>query len=250
MKKMYICSDTFDGIFSALHDAWKECRHSDAEIVMYGMLQQKFFCEYTAVDETREKTVKVVRLIRKYLGTEAYAQICYALLSNEEDKGTSVFHVIQKARNIFDSKKIMSHLTDSDVSRVFTLSRKVSNESHLYEEFIRFMEVGDGILFSEITPESQILTCIADHFENRLPMENWMIYDKTHKSVLIHEKQNKSIIVRLNAEEQLSDITVSDGEKKYNRLWEIFFKSIAIKERTNKKCQMSHMPLKYRREFI
>lgn len=47
-----------------------------------------------------------------------------------------------------------------------------------YEEFIRFRELENGILFSEITPKAQILTCVADHFEDRFPLENWIIYDK------------------------------------------------------------------------
>ena len=29
----------------------------------------------------------------------------------------------------------------------------------------------NGILFSEITPKAQILTCVADHFEDRFPLE-------------------------------------------------------------------------------
>ena len=45
----------------------------------------------------------------------------------------------------------------------------------------------NGILFSEITPKAQILTCVADHFEDRFPLENWIIYDKTHKYVLYTE---------------------------------------------------------------
>ena len=30
MKQIYICEDTITGIYSALHDAWKECRDTQA----------------------------------------------------------------------------------------------------------------------------------------------------------------------------------------------------------------------------
>lgn len=50
--------------------------------------------------------------------------------------------------------------------------QSVSNEAHRYEEFIRFRELENGILFSEITPKAQILTCCCRSFEDRFPLEN------------------------------------------------------------------------------
>ena len=42
----------------------------------------------------------------------------------------------------------MEHLGNSDVARVFAMSRQVSNEAHMYEEVIRFRELENGVLFS------------------------------------------------------------------------------------------------------
>ena len=33
------------------------------------------------------------------------------------------------------------------------------------------LRVENGILFSEIAPKSQVLTCIGDHFANRFPLK-------------------------------------------------------------------------------
>src|SRR5699024_11655549 len=118
-------------------------------------------------------------MIKKYLGYNAYWDIYHALLSDDEEKGTAVFKSMQESRRIGDSRKIMDHLGNPDVAKVFALSRSVSNEAHLYEEVIRFRELKNGILFSEIAPKSQILTCVADHFSDRFSLDNWMIYDKT-----------------------------------------------------------------------
>ena len=103
--------------------------------------------------------------------------------------------MLQEARKIRQSEKIMEHLGCPAVADVFSMSRSVSNEAHRYEEFIRFRELENGILFSEITPKAQILTCVADHFEDRFPLENWIIYDKTHKVCLVHGVRKRWVFV-------------------------------------------------------
>ena len=186
MKQIYICEDTITGIYSALHDAWKECRDTQAGVELRGRTQRQLFCEYRIVEESEEKALRLERMIKHHLGYNAYWEIYHALLSTDDRKGTVVFEVLQEARKIRQSEKIMEHLGCPAVADVFSMSRSVSNEAHRYEEFIRFRELENGILFSEITPKAQILTCVADHFEDRFPLENWIIYDKTHKVCLVH----------------------------------------------------------------
>ena len=174
MKQIYICEDTITGIYSALHDAWKECRDTQAGVELRGRTQRQLFCEYRIVEESEEKALRLERMIKHHLGYNAYWEIYHALLSTDDRKGTVVFEVLQEARKIRQSEKIMEHLGCPAVADVFSMSRSVSNEAHRYEEFIRFRELENGILFSEITPKAQILTCVADHFEDRFPLENWI----------------------------------------------------------------------------
>lgn len=245
MREIYICTDTITGICSALHDAWLENRNGDAGIGLRGRVQQQFFCQYKTVVETEGKAQRLQRMVKRYLGYNAYWDIYYALLSDDQEKGTEVFRVMREARNIPDSRKIMDHLRNPDVAKVFAMSRSVSNEAHMYEEFIRFRELKNGILFSEITPKSQILTCIGDHFQDRFPLENWVIYDKTHKVFLIHRKQEKWALVWGESLDVDAAGRVSEDEKKYARLWKEFFKAISIRERENPKCQRNHLPLRF-----
>lgn len=164
MKTMYICSETLVGMYSALYDAWRESRDTDAGIELRGEIQQRFFCDYRIVSEEVQKAVKMERMIKKNLGYNAYWHIYQSLLSDDAGKVEAVFRTMQEARHVNDSRRIMEHLANPDVARVFELSRKVSNEAHMYKEFIRFRELENRVLFSEIRPRAQILTCIADHF--------------------------------------------------------------------------------------
>lgn len=249
MKKVYICEDTITGIFSAIYDAWKESRDQEAGIALRGMSDTQLFCQYTGVEEKERKAAAVERLIQKNMGHHTYWDIYHALLSEDPKKAEAVFHVMQAARNVENSKKIMEHLSDPDVAHVFQLSRKVANEAHQFMEFIRFRELENGVLFSEITPRSRILTCIADHFADRFPLENWMIYDKTHQEFIAHRTGYQWILVtgeKINWEETKK---VSRTEKEFETLWRGFFQAISIQERENPVCQRTHLPMHFRKDM-
>ncbi|MCI8836306.1 MAG: DNA metabolism protein [Ruminococcus sp.] len=249
MKKVYICNDTITGIFSALYDAWKESRDKDAGIALRGMLETQLFCEYTEVVEEERKALAVERLIQNHLGYDAYWDIYHALLSEDPQKADAVFHVMQTARTIRNSKKVMEHLTDSYVIHVFELSRKVANEAHQFLEFIRFRELQNGVLFSEITPKNRVLSCVADHFSDRFPLENWMIYDKTHEEMIVHQAKRRWVYVvgeELNWKEVEK---CSLAEEQFKNLWKVFFEAIAIQERKNPICQRTHLPIHFRQDM-
>ena len=143
----------------------------------------------------------------------------------------------------------MEHLSNPYVAKVFELSRSVANEAHLFTEFIRFRELENGVLLSEITPKGQVLTCIADHFTNRFPLENWMVYDKTHKVFLVHQAGKNWVLVQ---GEELNPETagrISEAEGEFERLWKGFCSSISIKERENLAWLRSHLPMHFRQDM-
>ena len=68
MKQVYICYDTITGIFSAIHDAWKENRNGEAGIALRGQMTPQLFCEYRETAESEKKSIAVERLIKQNLG--------------------------------------------------------------------------------------------------------------------------------------------------------------------------------------
>ena len=249
MKQVYICQDTVTGICSALYDAWKEARDQEAGVELKGKIQQRLFCEYREVTESESKSAALQRMIKRNLGYNTYWDIYHAILSDDDEKAEVVFRMMQQARKLEDSTRIMEHLGNPDVARVFELSRRVSNEAHAYKEFIRFRELENRVLFSEITPKSQVLTCIAGHFADRFPLENWMIYDKTHETFLIHVERRPWKLVRGEMLNMDAASRVTEEQRKYEELWRGFFNSIAIKKRENPRLQQTHLPKRYRREM-
>lgn len=90
-----------------------------------------------------------------------------------------------------------------------------------------------------------MLPYVAEHFTDRLPMENFIIYDKTHRIAAIH-KASKNFILSDTADLDFDKITrYSDKESEYRGLWLTFFDHIAVKARTNPSLQMQLMPKRY-----
>lgn len=251
MKRIYQCSDSVTGIFSAIYDAWKEERNGDtAGIILKGTMEQQLFCEYVAVEETEKKTLAVERMIKKNLGVTVYQDIYYALMAHDAEKGNAIFCVLSEARSIKDSRRIMEHLSSPMVLKVFELSRNVGHEAHQFTGFLRFKELDSGILFAEITPKNQILTCIAEHFSNRFPLENFMIFDKTHGLFLVHRAKMRWLLVQGEELNMDNAHRVSDREKQFEKLWKGFCKSISITERKSIKRQMQHLPQRYQQDMV
>ena len=162
-------------------------------------------------------------------------------------KAEAILHVMQAARKVKPSKRIMDFLGNPSVAKVFEMKRRVSNEAHYFIEFVRFRELENGVLFSEIEPKNRVLTCIAEHFADRFPMENWVIYDNTHQEFLVHPAGKHWVLVQGEVPERNVTEQITEAEKEYEKLWKGFFKTISIKERENLKCQRTHIPVKYRK---
>ena len=52
MKRVYVCSDTLEGMYSAIYDAWKTKLESNSlGIALKKYVEMELFCEYIEVEE-------------------------------------------------------------------------------------------------------------------------------------------------------------------------------------------------------
>ncbi len=247
MKTVYVCTDTVTGVFSAIYEAWGPAREGkECGIALKDQVEAQLFCDYVEVAETEHKAEAVTRLIRRHLGTFAYQEISQAVLSWETGKGDAILGTMLEARKLADSRRIMEHLSHPQVEQVFEMSRQVGCEAHHLKGFLRFRELEQGILYGEIHPKSQVLPCLAPHFADRLPRENWMIRDRTHDMFAVHEAGKQWVLVWDQELEEDRLLSVSDEEEGYARLWKDFCRAISIESRKNPKCQRQNLPLRFR----
>lgn len=128
------------------------------------------------------------------------------------------------------------------------ISKYIRNEAHKYKGFIRFKELKNKCLYTEIEPVNNILFLVSNHFKIRLKNEYWIIKDNKHNLISIYDK-NDFYIFDSN-KFKLLDSTLNSDEVLYQNLWKDFYKTIGIETRKNNKCRMNFMPKRYWKYLI
>ncbi|NLL80589.1 MAG: DNA metabolism protein [Clostridiales bacterium] len=250
-----LCEDSLEGILTGVYEAYRlKCipEHTRLQIGEPG--NYRLFTEYVNIETENEKAGKVIRTLQERFGVEAWIAIYRAASSYDQKKADAIYHTIAKGLKCSRPSQLMGNLTDDAVRTVFELSRNVMNEAHHWKEFLRFEELENGILFAQIGPVNDIVAYLAPHFADRLPLENFMIYDEKRESLVLHPAGKDWYVRRLVKEDgeakgnSLIDrqrIVYSENEAKYQELFRYFCHRIAIKERKNVRLQQGMCPLRF-----
>ena len=78
----------------------------------------------------------------------------------------------------------------------------------------------------------------------------FVIVDDIHKEAVIHHKDEHFYMYKLNDEELTRLLQTEEENDSYTDMWKVFFDTIAIKERTNKKCQDNLFPMWARKHAV
>ena len=258
MRIIYVCEDSLTGIFSGIYEVWKrKMTAEEAGLEVGDSFERRLFCEYIFCKAEERKALAVIRMIQKNLGADVYEKISYALLSADRRKADMVFRAMLEAKKLSRKDRLMEHLGNEAVRAVFGMYRQVANEAHHYKGFVRFRELKNKTLFAKIEPKHAVLPCIAEHFADRFPQENWVIYDKTHEVFLIHEKGKRYYFLQQymcmkgdSGSAQNIAGGFSEEEMDYETLWKGFVQSISVAERENRALQNQNLPLRFRTNLV
>lgn len=251
IQKIFLCEDNIEGIFTGIYDIWESRLPKDSiKLSCDEEGNYELFSEYIHVETDMLKADKVAKTIRQRFGEINYTSISQAACSNEKDKANAIFRTIQYGLTSKAPRRLMEHLKDENICRVFELSRAVGNESHHLLGFVRFKELVNKVLCAVIEPKNDVVALIAPHFSDRLPNENWMIYDKGRSLAAIHQNRGHWGIIKSNEFNSELFESVSDKEIEFENLWKGFCNSISIKERENLKLQRQNLPLRFQKDMV
>lgn len=245
--RIYLCEDGFESIMTAVYDAWGSgLGHKNVKLLLDGAYNLELFAEYVKVEKSIEKTELVVKAIKNKLSVEVFEYVYKAALSWSAKKADMIYRFLVTAFK--RGPGVIRQLGEKSVMDLFELVRNVDHEAHVWLGFLRFRQLGNGVLFSEISPKNQVITLVAPHFADRLPGESWVIYDEVHKLAALHSRNGQWVLT-----EELPKALVvssSDKQEEFEQLWKVFFRTIGIQERTNKKVQRGMLPLWYRKHML
>ena len=97
-KKMLICDDSMEGIFTAVYDGWRwGNRGFSVGIAVREPDYPELFTENLEIISDSVKAFKVARTIKNRLGGQVYEAVCYAAASVHPEKGTAIFYLLRRA---------------------------------------------------------------------------------------------------------------------------------------------------------
>lgn len=245
-ENILICEDSLEGIFTAVYTAYEKHyvpQQTAIQVSEQGDLH--LFASYEYVANDREKSEKVLRTLRKRFGEEGLLTFCYALASAQEDKATHVYRTIAKGLRLLHPAEIFDRHADPDAGRVERLRINTWHELHHLYGFLRFRELENGVLFSEIEPKNDVLLFLAEHFADRLPEEHFMICDVKRGVLAVHEAK-KPWFLAMAPQPAILQMADCSEEKTYQELFRHFCHKIAIKERQNETLQNGLLPFRFR----
>lgn len=251
---MYVfqCEDSIDGILTAVYDAWaSHYGHKNVRLSSDQSGEITLFSEYITVPTDYEKSRKVARTLIKRLGAHFYETICSCAMADGSfrklpmDKANAIYQTIVLALSSKEGAKVLEYLGEPCISCIFELRRQTWNEGHHLLEFLRFSELKNGILFAQIHPKNDVLPILAAHFTDRLPLENFIIYDAVHQTAAVHSSSKSYLIADASSLNLTFLQDFSAEEETFQKLWCTFFDTIAIEARENSSLQIQNIPKRF-----
>lgn len=252
MSTVFTCDHSLGAMLSCIYDAWaSKLGHQNIRLEFEPVGQINMFDTYIHVDEDEGKTDSVISAINHRISPSFYHTIAYSAGAYEEDILDTIYRVLilgfAYGPNVLDMYQF------KDVTRFREISKRYGGEAHSFREFCRFTLINNGLYVAHIEPKSHVLLPVAEYFADRMPSENWVIVDDIHLEAVVHPR-NEQYYLRVLSYDEFE--LIKDTEKNtdaFTTMWKTYFENIAIKERANRRCQLSHFPewkRKHVTEFI
>jgi probable DNA metabolism protein len=242
----YIYDKTFEGLLTLVFDAYSRKQFPDTilEAEEPSLFAGETYCVLT--DNMRAK--RVWRGLRKKLSVDACNQLFVVFLSELQGVEMLLFRYMKKA--FASAVSIETNYGDPDVVQVAAIYRKVSREAERIRMFVRFQKTADNIFFAPIEPLYNVLPLTVPFFEDRFSDQQWIVYDVKRRYGLYYDLHTTVEVTFDNidfdfATGKLNDRQAADDELWFQQLWQSYFKSISIKERTNPKLHRQNMPQRF-----
>lgn len=243
INKVYLYDGTFDGLLSIVFEAYTT-RTLPQKIVSQNNYTYNFLDKTLFIETDYEKSQRIFNGIAKNVSHNTLSNAYYAFLSNDISKEINILKYLCDAFNT--GPEINNKITISYVFKVINLCKKSLAECHKLKGLLRFQEIGDNLCYASIHPDNNILEPLGHHFINRFSSMSFIIHDQNRDICFVYNNGNYKIIDSYN----IKLPKLSEDEIAYQELWKLFFNTIAIRERTNRRCQMNYMPKKYWQDLI
>lgn len=243
---IYIFDGSLPGLLTAVFE-WFERKPGKIMLKSVEMFQPEAFAESFSVVTDSAKSDRVWAGLQKKLKKDWLRKFYCSYLSELPE---AYNHLFQFTIYIFQHETgAETNYGNNHVMALSKYAKSVEREKHRMEAFIRFQHTADGIFYTGVDPDFNVLPLISNHFKNRYADQQWIIYDLKRKYGLHYNLIAVEEIVidftngvnSKNPETILLDVK----EELYAVLWKDYFKSANIVARKNTKLHVRHVPKRY-----
>ncbi|MDR2005854.1 MAG: TIGR03915 family putative DNA repair protein [Acidaminococcales bacterium] len=237
---VYSYDGSFSGFLCCVFTGWRRreipcavCREPAGELPLFTVRR---------VHGEAEKAARTANFIREKLGGEILSFLRRAFLTALAGKELYMLRFLQLVCE--KGPQALYMLADERVLTLYKAVLRRSKEAEKYRGFLRFSRYR-GVLLAVIEPENFILRLLGRHFKERLPDERFLIYDRAHQAAFIYSGGQE----RLFKAGDFTPPKFDEEEKACRRLWRIFYNTVAIKDKENRRACASRLPKRYRAQM-
>jgi probable DNA metabolism protein len=195
---------------------------------------------YTNVDKAK----RVFDKLQFTLSFYTFSKLQAAFLSEQAGIENVLFRFIQHALN--SKKNIEGDYSHPDVLTIEQVSKRVFYEAQRMTGFVRFQQANDGLYFSVIEPDNNILPLITHHFKERFANQRWLIYDQKRNYGIYYDLRCIcEVNIKTECLENSVGLALHEDEVLYQTLWKKYFKTTYSSNRKNTKLHVQLLPRRY-----
>jgi len=183
-------------------------------------------------------------------GKQAARNVLFAFMAMDAPRETLLLGYVRKLLQY--GPNVDQRHAEPEVATVHRYARKVAAEIHRFKGLLRFFRLQDGRLLALYTPDYDITLFLAWHFARRLRSQAWVILDTLRQcaatwngSILNAEDPQHQMLTGSVLQQLLQTCTPDPDDKLIQQQWRVFYRSVAIENRTNPALRRRCMPLRY-----
>lgn len=234
----------YDGSFTGLLTAIASCETKDTWVTLACSREAVgLFDEPVEIQKDEAEADAVWSRLLKISSRQGASLLMEAFASDmagaDSAAANTALQILSRGRRVLDN------LADPHILAADKAAHRSRAVAHLFLGLTRFSELSDGTFYAPIEPDCDILPLIATHFVNRLAGQSFAIHDCRRKKALFHVPGSEAEILEDFETAWEGPMPVSEREREIQALWKQYFSMVSIRERSNPRLQMSHMPKKY-----
>ena len=239
---VYVYDGDWEGLLTALFRALADTE-PPADIQLASAVQPTFFDTVIHVEPDSDTVTRLAAGIRRRISDRAFHNVLYAYLSEIEDAPMAIYRYLKLGFEV--GRAVDRYMADDRVLPVLRMVDKVGFETHRLLGLIRFRRTTDGIYYSSISPDGQVIGLVAPHFAERMADMDWIIHD-VKRGLAALGRRGEWQLVTLPYVEAAFD----EEELAYQEAWKTYYRQVAIANRRNPRLRRGYMPVRYWKHLI